>query len=97
MKIVFKDGAWKITSKKHDIDFTLDESFARRFPDSREGYTALAHLFSAAFDMYNELDDLLSAVENGLFQQAAPGVDFPAVMEKKHELRDLLKKARGEE
>ena len=47
--------------------------------------------------MYAELKDLLDAMESGLFPQAAPGVDYPAVMEKKWELRKLLKKARGEE
>ena len=47
--------------------------------------------------MYAELKDLLDAMEAGLFPQAAPGVDYPAVMEKKWELRKLLKKARGEE
>ena len=47
--------------------------------------------------MYAELKDLLDAMEAGLFPQAAPGVDYPAVMEKKWELRKLLKKARGEQ
>ena len=66
----------------------------------REGDTlnhANAYLISTAPEMYAELQDLLDAMEAGLFPQAAPGVDYPAVMEKKFELRKLLKKARGEE
>lgn len=58
---------------------------------------ANARLIAAAPEMYAELKDLLDAMEAGLFPQAAPGVDYPAVMEKKWELRKLLKKARGEE
>lgn len=52
---------------------------------------------AAAPAMYAELSDLLNAIESGLFPQVAPGVDYPAVMEKKWKLRKLLKKARGEE
>lgn len=48
-------------------------------------------------EMYAELEDLLDALEAGIFPQAIPGVDYPAVMEKKRELRKLLKKARSEE
>lgn len=55
-----------------------------------------AYLISAAPEMYAELSDLLDAMESGLFPQVAPGVDYPAVMEKKWELQKLLKKARGE-
>ena len=60
--------------------------------------TAIANaaLIAAAPEMYAELKDLLDAMEAGLFPQAAPGVDYPSVMEKKWELRKLLKKARGE-
>ena len=56
-----------------------------------------ARFFAAAPEMYAELKDLLDAMEKGLFPQPIPGCDYPAVMEKKHELRQLLKKARGEE
>ena len=63
----------------------------------REERKANEHLISAAPEMYAELSDLLDAMESGLFPQVAPGVDYPAVMEKKWELQKLLKKARGEE
>lgn len=53
-------------------------------------------LIAVAPEMYAELADLLDAMERGLFPQVAPGVDYPSVMEKKHELRKLLAKARGE-
>lgn len=65
--------------------------------DGNKERMANASLIAAAPEMYAELQDLLDAMEAGLFQQAAPGVDYPAVMEKKFELRKLLKKARGEE
>lgn len=53
-----------------------------------------AKMFAAAPEMYSELEDLLNALEN--LPQFMPGVDFPAVFDKKIELRKLLRKARGE-
>jgi len=53
-----------------------------------------AALITAAAEMYAELEDILNALEN--LPQFMPGVDFPAVFDKKIELRKLLRKARGE-
>ena len=55
---------------------------------------ANAVLMKTAPKMYSELEDLLSALEN--LPQVMPGVDFPAVFDKKVELRALLREARGE-
>lgn len=71
--------------------------YQARYYRTKEEAVANVNLFEAAPKMYAELKDLLDAMESGLFPQAAPGVDYPAVMEKKWELRKLLKKARGEE
>ena len=65
--------------------------------DGTDGTNKLKFTPEVCREMYAELKDLLDAMEVGLFPQAAPGVDYPAVMEKKWELRKLLKKARGEE
>lgn len=54
------------------------------------------YLLAAAPAMYAELKDLLDAMEQHLFPQVAPGVDFPAVTAKKFQLRKLLAAARGE-
>lgn len=63
----------------------------------RDVLNLVGGLVFAAPKMYLELADLLDAMEQHLFPQAAPGVDFPAVLEKKFELRKLLAKARGEQ
>ena len=52
------------------------------------------NLAAAAPEMYAELEDILNALEN--LPQFMPGVDLPAVFDKKIELRKLLRKARGE-
>ena len=102
----FTPGPWKYVRVKEDIDtFAIrtetDDTLAA-VGISPVGWRpgkdiANAALIAAAPEMYDELKDLLDAMEAGLFPQAAPGVDYPAVMEKKWELRKLLKKARGEE
>lgn len=56
---------------------------------------ANGYLMAAAPAMYAELKDLLDAMEQHLFPQVAPGVDFPAVTAKKFQLRKLLAAARG--
>lgn len=99
----FTPGPWKVHLDKRKgtacsiIEDRTGDCVARivyRF--HRGERNANGNLISAAPEMYDELQDLLDAMEAGLFPQAAPGVDYPAVMEKKMELRKLLKKARGE-
>lgn len=96
----FTPGPWEIDPELHDAvraNACLICS-AWTLPDCAHGTReANVALISAAPEMYEKLKDLLDAMEAGLFPQAAPGVDYPAVMEKKLELRKLLKKARGEE
>lgn len=97
----FTPGPWKAKGRtiypENQSDPSNTEIVCRihenRFASREE---ANAALISAAPEMYAELADLLEAMERGLFPQVAPGVDYPAVMEKKHELRKLLAKARGE-
>ena len=90
----FTPGPWKHVINRTTI---LDAEGDRIAVVTRKGlYHFTAELIAKAPEMYAELKDLLDAMESGLFPQVAPGVDYPAVMEKKWELRKLLKEARGE-
>lgn len=100
----FTPGPWKVHLDKRNgsacsiIEDKTGDCVARtvyRFHRGGER-NANGNLIASAPEMYAELQDLLDAMEAGLFPQAAPGVDYPAVMEKKFELRKVLKKARGE-
>lgn len=101
-----KFGPWRIIPAKERGDRIAiaakgAEKYSSRGPIAMVGKrhkNAMenAALIAAAPKMYAELKDLLDAMESGCFPQVAPGVDYPAVMEKKWELRKLLKEARGE-